>query len=70
MPTVESCQGWPVSYVRNPLGCAYDLVICVENQDRVITAEVTQSALKLIENWCIDQMLYVNPKKQSQCLLP
>ena len=70
MPTVESCHGWPVSYVRNPLGYAYDQVICVENQDRVITAEVTQSALKLIENWCIDQMLNVNPKKQSQCLLP
>lgn len=66
---MESCHGRPVSYARNPLGYACDLAICVENQDPVITAEVTQSALKLIENWCIDQMLSVNPKKAESMLV-
>ena len=51
------------------LGYADDLVICVENQDPVITAEVTQHALNLIENWCTDQMLSVNPKKAEAMLV-
>ena len=51
------------------LGYADDLVICVVNQDPVTTAEVTQHALNLVEDWCKDQSLSVNPKKAEAMLI-
>ena len=59
---LKNCNIWCLGY-------ADSLVICVANQDPVTTAEITQHALNLVEDWCQDQSLSVNPKKAEAMLI-
>ena len=59
---LKNCNIWCLGY-------ADSLVICVANQDPVTTTEITQHALNLVEDWCQDQSLSVNPKKAEAMLI-